>query len=117
MGCMAASLEFPTACLASVRLLSACLSACASVETRRDGSMIIRGDAAAVDRRVRGVCGAAGADVEPLVPTADPSLGTHVSSRGVAANCAGNNLCLMTMHGTPSGTTPEKSVRVVCRQG
>ena len=60
--------------------------------------------------------GAVGADVEPLVPTADPSFGTHVSSRGVAANCAGDGLCLMTMHGTASSTTPEKSVRVVCRQ-
>lgn len=90
--------------------------ACTSVETRRDGNTIIRGDAAAVDRRVSEVCGAAGAEVEPLFPTVAPSLGTHISSRGVAANSAGDNLCLMTMHGTASGTTPEKSVRVACRQ-
>lgn len=91
------------------------LPACASVETRSDGSMVIRGDAAAVDRRADEVCGAAGADIEPLSPTPDPSLGTHVSPRGIAANCAGNNLCLITMHGAPSGTTAQKSVRVVCR--
>lgn len=88
---------------------------CAFVQPGPDGSVDIHGDAAAVEARIATICRVGTPEVVPLDVSGDASVGSYTSPRAMASTCAGQSMCLLTLHGTAGmDQQPERRVRVVC---